>query len=62
MPVTTFRRLCLALLTSALLRPATAAADGVEIISSDTRQVDAGAPAEGVARAAATRRVTPCTW
>jgi len=62
MPVTTFRRLCLALLTTALLLPASAAADGVEIISSDTRQIDAGAAPGGGARTAATRKITPCTW
>ena len=62
MPVTTFRRLCLALLTTALLLPASAAADGVEIISSDTRQIDAGAAQGGAARTAATRKITPCTW
>ena len=62
MPVTSLRRLCLALLTCALALPATAAADEVEIISSDTRQLDAGAPPTGAARAAGTRTITPCTW
>jgi len=43
------------------LAAAPAAADpGVSIISRDTRLLDSGAPA--VARAAATRTVTPCTW
>jgi hypothetical protein len=62
MSVTTFRRLCPALLTCALLLPASAAADGVQIISSDTREVDAGAPVGGGASSAATRKITPCTW
>ena len=62
MPVTTFRRLCLALLAGALLFPASAAAGGVEIISSDTRELDRSAPPGGVARAAGTRTITPCTW
>src|SRR5215207_1458445 len=62
MPVTTFRRLCLALLACALLLPPTATADGVEILSSDTRELDAGTPPAGAARAAGTRDITPCTW
>jgi hypothetical protein len=37
---------------------AAAAGPGVQVLSSDTRQVDDG----GGARAAATRTVTPCTW
>ena len=62
MPVTFLRRLCLALLSTALVLPATATADEVEIVSSDTRQLDAGAAPRGTARAAGTRTITPCTW
>jgi BNR repeat-containing family member len=56
----------LALAALALVIPATTAAaagPGVQVLSSDTRALDAGgAPAGARASAAATRQVTPCTW
>jgi hypothetical protein len=50
----------LAFAASATALPAAAAEHGVQVISSDTQVVDAGA--WGGARTAATRTLTPCTW
>jgi hypothetical protein len=50
----------LALAMLALAAPAAAADPRVDVLSSDTRLVDEGAPA--AARTSATRTVTPCTW
>ena len=53
--------IALALLALAVGAGSAAAADPrVEVLSSDTRLIDEGAPAG--ARASATRTVTPCTW
>ena len=54
------RLLLIALALALLAAPAAAADPRVDVLSSDTRLLDAGAPAG--ARAAATRMITPCTW
>ena len=56
----TFRSLLIALALLLLAAPAATADPRVDVLSSDTRLLDAGAPAG--ARAAATRMITPCTW
>src|SRR4051794_4052881 len=50
----------LAFAAPAISAPAAAAQPGVQVVSSDSRVIDDGAPAG--ARAAATRTLSPCTW
>ncbi len=60
-PISASIALALALVALAAGAGSAAAADPrVEVLSSDTRTIDDGAPAG--ARAAATRTLTPCTW
>jgi BNR repeat-containing family member len=60
-PISTPAALALAALALAIPASTAAAADpGVQVLSSDTRAVDDGGGAG--ARAAATRKITPCTW
>jgi hypothetical protein len=56
----TSRSLLIALALALLAAPAAAAEPRLDVLSTDTRLFDEGAPAG--ARAAATRRITPCTW
>jgi BNR repeat-containing family member len=59
-PISTPVALALAALALAIPATTAAAADpGVQVVSSDTRVLDDGGDQ---ARAAATRRITPCTW